>query len=213
MLIGRANIRARGGTGRVEEPAGGRRRPTSMRPLSLTVPVRARHVLAAAAVVAVATACGSGLSGGHASAAGHGHPAVSGRPAAASHDIAAARHRGAAPQPRILPCRLAGGTRRVAAAACRIPPRAALPYVTPWRIMCPMAVAGPSHPARAVVSRPGCRPFCWTAGALARCGPIWGCWTAGQQPGTDIICAEGIRSPQDVTPGRAAAVGRPAAAG
>jgi hypothetical protein len=190
-------------TGRVAEPAGGRWRPTSMRPYSLTVRVRAWQV--AAAVVAVATACGTGVSAGHATAAGHGHRSVSGRPAAVSDGIAGARHRGAAPQRWILPCRPAGGTRRVAATACR---------VAPWRIMCPMAAAGSSHPAHAIVSRPGCRLFCWAkAGALARCGSIWGCWGAGQQAGPGLLCAEGTRSPQHVTPGRAAAAGRPPAAG
>jgi hypothetical protein len=119
--------RARGRARRVAEPAGGRWRPTSMRPLSLTVPVRARQMVVAAAVVAVATACGTGLSAGHASAAGHGHPAASGRPAAVSDGIAGARHRGAVPQRWILPCRPAGGTRHVAATACRVPPRAPLP--------------------------------------------------------------------------------------
>jgi hypothetical protein len=200
--------RGRGGTGRVAEPAGGRWRPTSMRPLSLAVPVRARQVVAAAAVVAVATACGTGLSAGHASAAGDDHPAAAGPPAAASHGIAEARHRGAAPQHWILPCRPAGGTRRGAAAACRVSQGAPLTYPAPGRILCPMAVAGPSHPARAIGSRPGCRLFCWAkAGALARCGPIWGCWNAGQHAGPDLLCAEGTRSPQDVTPGRAAAAG------
>ena len=175
-----------------------------MRPLSLTVPVRARQVVVAAAVVAVATACGTGLSAGHASAGGH--PAASGRPAAVTHGITKARHRDAAPRRLNLPCRPAGETGRVAAAACRVPPQAPLSHPAPWRILCPMAAAGPSHPARAIVSRPGCRVFCWIrAGALARCGPIWGCWNVGQQAGLDLICAEGPRSPQDVTPGRAAA--------
>jgi hypothetical protein len=167
-----------------------------------------------AAVVAVATACGTGLSAGHASAAGHGHPAGFGRPAAVSDDIAGARHRGAAPQRWVLPCRAAGGTRRVSATACRVPPRAPLRYPALRRIVCPMAVAGPGHPARGIVSRPGCWLFCWTkAGALARCGPIWGCWGAGQQAGPGLLCAEGTRSPRDLTPGRAAAAGRPAAVG
>jgi hypothetical protein len=174
------------------------------------MPIRARHVVAAAAVVSVATACGSGLSAGHASAARDGHQAAYGRPAAASQGIAEARHRAAAPHRRILPCRPAGGTRQVAATACRVPPRAPLPSAAPWRITCPLATAGPSHRARAIVSRPGCRLFCWTkAGALTRCGPIWGCWNAGQQAGPALICAEGTRPPQDATPG--AAAGRPAA--
>jgi hypothetical protein len=196
------------------EPAGSRRRPTSMRTLSLIVLVRARQVVAAAAVVAAATGCGTGLSAGHASAGGHGHRAVSGRPAAVSYGIAGAPHRGAAPQRWIPPCRHAGGTRRAAATACRALPHAPLPYATPRRIICPMAVAGPGHRARAIVSRPGCRLFCWTeAGALARCGPIWGCWNAGLQAGPDLLCAEGTPSPQDVAPGRATAAGRSAAAG
>ena len=184
-----------------------------MRPFSRTVPVRAWQVVAAAAVVAVATACGAGPSAGHASAAGHGHPAAFGRPAAVSDGIAGARRRGA-PQRWVLPCRPAGGTRGVAAAACRVPPRAPLRYAAPWRMVCPMAVAGRGHPARGIVSRPGCRLFCRaTAGALARCGPIWGCWGAGQQAGPGLLCAEGARSPRDLAPGRAAAAGRPAAAG
>jgi hypothetical protein len=184
-----------------------------MRPLSLTGPARARHVVVAAAVVAVATGCGTGLSAGQASAAGHGHPAASGRPAA-SHGLAGARLRGAVPQRRILTCRAAGGTRRVPATACRVPPRALLPNAAPWRIICPMAAAGSSRPARAIVPWLGCRLFCWTrAGALARCGPTWGCWNAGQQAGPDLICAEGSRSPQEAAPGPAAAAGRPAAAG
>ena len=171
-------------------------------------------MVAAAAVVAVATACGTGLSAGHVSAAGHGHPAASGRPAAVSNGIAVARHRGAAPQRWIPPCRPAGGTRRVAATACRVRPRAPLPSPVPRRIVCPMAIAGLSHPARGIVSRPGCRLFCGAkAGALARSGPIWGCWGAGQQAGPGLLCAEGTGSPQHVTPARAAAVGRPAAAG
>jgi hypothetical protein len=175
-----------------------------MRPYSLTVPVRAWQV-AAAALVAVATACGTGVSAGHATTAGHGHRYVSGRPAVVSDGIAGARHRGAVPQRWILPCRPAGGTRRAAATACR---------VAPWRLMCPMAIAGSSHPAHAIVSRPGCRLFCWAkAGALARCGPIWGCWGAGQQAGPVLLCAEGTGSPQHVTPGRGAAAGHPAAAG
>ena len=178
-----------------------------MRPLSRTVPVRAWQ--AAAALAAVATACGTGVSAGHATTAGHGHRSVSGRPAAVSDGIAGARHRGAVPQRWILPCRPAGGTRRAAATTCR---------VAPWRLMCPMAIAGSSHPAHAIVSRPGCRLFCWAkAGALARCGPIWGCWSAGQQAGPGLLCAEGTGSPQHVTPGRGpppgATAGRPAAAG
>jgi hypothetical protein len=179
-----------------------------MRHLSRTVPVRARQLAVVAAVVAVATGCGSGLSHGRASAAGPGLPAASGRPAAASHGIAGARYRGAVPQRWILPCGPAGGTRRVAATACRALPHALVPYAAPWRVMCPMAVAGPGHLARAIVSRPGCRLFCRVkAGAPARCGPIWGCWNAGLQPGPDLLCAEGARPPQDVTPGRAAAAG------
>jgi hypothetical protein len=120
------------------------------------------------------------------------------------HHQGPAPRRGAAALEPALPSRR-GNRARVAAAACRVPPQAPLSHPAPWRILCPMA-AGPSHPARAIVSRPGCRVFCWIrAGALARCGPIWGCWNVGQQAGLDLICAEGPRSPQDVTPGRAAA--------
>jgi hypothetical protein len=199
----------------VVEPAGGRWRPTSMRHLSLTVPVRTRPVVAAATIVAVATACGTGLSVGHASAAGQGHPAASGQPAAVSRGIAEAQHRGAAPPRWILPCRPDGRARRVAARACRVSSRGPLPSPALWRIMCPMAVAGPGHPARVIVSRPGCWLFCRTkAGALARCGPIWGCWNAGQQAGRNLICAaEGTGSPHNVTPDGVAAAGRSAAVG